>query len=244
MDLVIDVGNTAVKAGLFEGGRLVEAVTFNPNDLAGIISWIGGRATGKILVSSVAALSPALEQFFSKRRDVTWFGTGIPIPLENAYSTPNTLGSDRLANACAARVLHPGKSCLVIDLGTCLKFDFVDHQGVYRGGSIAPGLGMRYRALHEFTARLPRLEPIRDEVGLVGTTTETSIASGVQNGMLSEIEGFVSAYREIEPEIIVLVTGGDAGFFIKRFKSSIFAVPALTLIGLHAILEHQQTHEK
>ncbi|MFM1745661.1 MAG: hypothetical protein RLZZ630_1598 [Bacteroidota bacterium] len=243
MELVIDIGNTAVKIGVFHAKTPVETCTFSPDDEIGMLNRIERFTIQRTICSSVAEVPECIGKLLSGLPSVFWMGPHLPVPVTNAYASPSTLGHDRLANACGAYSLYPGDPVLVVDLGTCLKFDYVDRAGVYRGGSIAPGLRMRYRALQTFTARLPLLDP-REEVALIGNTTEGSIVSGVQNGMICEMEGLIGEYRSLVHDLKVLVTGGDAGFFIKRFKSSIFAVPSLTLIGLHAILEHQFIHEK
>jgi len=243
MDLVIDIGNTAVKIGVFHDKKAVETIALSPEDETGFLNWVHRFVIYRIICSTVAEIPPYVSKFLSGYPGVVWMGNHLPLPLIIAYDSPSTLGHDRIANVCGAYSLRPGDSALVIDLGTCLKFDFVDQNGVYRGGSIAPGMRMRYRSLQSFTARLPMVEP-QEEAPLIGSTTEGSILSGVQNGMMAEMEGLIARYSALENPLRVLVTGGDAGFFIKRFKSSIFAVPSLTLIGLHAILEHQFIHEK
>src|SRR5690606_17210513 len=113
-----------------------------------------------------------------------------PLPIVNAYSTPETLGNDRLANAVAANTMFPDQNCLVIDIGTCLKFDFVNAENKYLGGSISPGYQMRFRALHTYTEKLPLISP-KHPNELIGSSTETSIRSGVYNGLLNEIEGMI-----------------------------------------------------
>jgi type III pantothenate kinase len=144
---------------------------------------------------------------------------------------------DRIAGVCGAIQLFPGSNNLVIDAGTCITYDFVDEMAQYHGGGISPGLNMRFKAVHTFTAKLP-LVSAKAGVDLIGTTTETSIQSGVINGLLSEIEGTIGRYAVKFPGLKVILCGGDAGFFENQLKATIFAVPDLVLFGLNSILIH------
>jgi len=131
--------------------------------------------------------------------------------------------------------------CLVIDAGTCITYDFVDANRNYQGGGISPGLNMRFRAVHTFTAKLPLVTPIKG-ARLIGDTTESSIQSGVVNGLLAEMEGIIRLYTEEFPGLRVILCGGDAGFFENQLKASIFASPELVLLGLNSILIHNVNH--
>jgi type III pantothenate kinase len=168
--------------------------------------------------------------------DSTLFTHQTPIPIENNYLQKETLGIDRLANAIAA-YHKTKKACLIIDCGTCLKVDYIDQDGFYLGGSISPGLQMRFRSLTDFTGRLPLIEPREIEL-LNGRTTEESILSGVINGMKYEITGFVERYKEIDPELTIFLTGGDLGFFDRTIKSPIFVDENLTHYGLLLTLQY------
>lgn len=237
MNLVIDVGNTDCKFGVFDGGELQCTDRFTRNDLAPLENAIRGCAVSRCMVSAVAEVPAGLFSLVDKRL-VTFLDEYTLIPIRNAYATPHSLGKDRLANACAAFQMFPGQPVLSIDAGTCLKFDFVDAEGTYRGGAISPGLRMRYKALHEGTAALPLLAPVH-EFPLIGSDTASSIHAGVLNGLLWEVEGVGGEYREKFPNLQIIVTGGDHQFLLNRLKSSIFAAPSLTLQGLNAILEFQ-----
>jgi type III pantothenate kinase len=162
------------------------------------------------------------------------------VPLANAYATPATLGADRLAAAVGAAGLWPGRAVLVVDAGTALKLDLVTADGTYHGGSIAPGLAMRLRALHEFTGRLPLL-PLpapHATVALVGGSTEGSLLSGVVNGTVAELNGLLAQYCAQHQALVVLLTGGDAAFLAPRLVGRIFVVPELVLLGLYRILAY------
>jgi type III pantothenate kinase len=164
-----------------------------------------------------------------------------PLPIHNAYATPHTLGADRLAAAVGAAWLRPSRDSLIIDAGTAIKCDWVEGGHTFRGGSITPGLRLRFQALHTFTGRLPLLEMPADltaEIPLTGVDTASAIRSGVLNGAVAEVNGMLDYYRAQCPTLSVLLAGGDAGFFQSRLKGPIFVIPELVLLGLHRILVH------
>jgi type III pantothenate kinase len=136
--------------------------------------------------------------------------------------------------------LCPNRPVLVIDAGTCITYDIVEADGTYSGGAIGPGLMLRAKAMHEYSARLPLVVP-GEGTPLLGTTTEQSLASGIHHGMVGEIQGFITALGYQRPQMAVVLTGGDGLRFARALKSGIFALPLLTLQGLHEILEHHRT---
>ena len=159
-----------------------------------------------------------------------------PLPIKNLYETPATLGKDRLAAAVGARAIFPGKNVLSIDAGTCITYDFLTKDGEYLGGSISPGIRMRFRAMHAFTGRLPLVEP-EDFTGLIGKTTAESLLSGVINGVCEEIKGLIARYNEQYEDLTAVITGGDHEYLHNKLKINIFAVPDLVLPGLNEILD-------
>jgi type III pantothenate kinase len=190
-----------------------------------------------MLVSSVRGDADDLLTLAPKASTRIALNRNLSLPIQNHYQTPDTLGMDRLAGACGAHALFPTQNCLVIDAGTCVTFDFVDGSGVYYGGGISPGLHMRFKAMHTFTAKLPLISP-KAGVPLIGASTEASMQSGVVNGMIAEMEGIIARYAGKYAELRVILCGGDAGFFENQLKASIFASPELVLIGLNSILIH------
>ncbi len=234
MDLVIDVGNTRAKAALFERETLMGVNSFaHDQSPAELLS----AEINNILYASVVGQDiPVLGKVaFSGR--ILRLTPRLPLPIENLYGTPETLGPDRLAGACGAVHLFPSLPCLIVDAGTSLTCDFVNRQGQFVGGSISPGINMRFKALHENTSKLPLVGPDGNpEPG--GTTTESCIQSGVQYGSLLEIRGFVDFYRVHNSDLQVILTGGDAPFFEKYLKAGIFVAPNLVLIGLNQILQY------
>lgn len=238
MNLVIDIGNTTAKVAVFKGDKLVWVwTTGDPIDLKVF------RRKNETLDHSILSSVVATEHFsdltktLMSRTKVLKFSAKTPLPFVNRYKTPGTLGADRLAAVAGAWKRFPKKNVLVIDAGTCIKYDFINKKGEYLGGSISPGLHMRFKALHNFTAKLPLVNPEPVKV-LTGNSTKNSILTGVVLGMTNEINGFIDSYKSKHRELKVILTGGDAKFLGRQLKSSIFAAPYLTLEGLHEILRH------
>src|SRR5690554_761772 len=183
MNIVVDNGNTSTKVGIFDGDNLVDHRVFH--SLAEVKDLLEATEADNILVGSVRH-DPAEILSFSTATRKFVLDHRLPLPIQNHYKTPETLGVDRVAGVCGGLQLFPGFNTLVIDAGTCVTYDLIDAERNYRGGAISPGLRMRFRAVHEFTARLP-LVGVPDTISLWGDTTETSIQSGVCYGMIAEI---------------------------------------------------------
>ncbi len=241
MKMVIDVGNTRTKIALFKDDSIIvnESVKSNFSSLLSKLVSLYGTPSSCI-VSKVsmndADLMAALEPVINS--NLLFFRSGLVLPVRVMYKTPETLGNDRLANACGAWALRPDNNILIIDLGTCIKYDFVSAQGIYQGGSISPGLIMRYKALTRFTSQLPYYKPVELFPDLIGQSTEGAIRSGVENGMLSELNDIVLRYKELFDQTQIIITGGDHARFADKLKSPIFVAPNLTLTGLKVILDH------
>ena len=161
--------------------------------------------------------------------------TTTPLPFKNRYTTPSTLGNDRIALAAAAVCVYPLKNTLVIDAGTCITFDFINSKNEYLGGAISPGIGMRYKSLHQYTGKLPLLSK-NEEFKLIGTSTKSSIHSGIINGIICEIKGVIAQYQQDFGDLTIVLTGGDTKFLSKQLKNSIFANQNFLLRGLNKIL--------
>lgn len=242
MNLVLDLGNTLHKYAVYHQDELVfqkSETQLLPEHLETLIDTF--NITDAIL-SSVDHFDEKLELWLDEHFNLLKFNPTTPLPITNAYATPATLGKDRLAAAVGANAAFPGKNVLSIDAGTCIKYDFVDANGVYHGGAIAPGLMMRLKAMHNFTARLPLIEPTAIsnmlKPALTGDSTTNSMLSGALNGALLEVDGVIDAYRNTYGDIFPLLSGGDAGFFELHLKSRIFARPNLVLEGLNSILKY------
>ena len=235
MVLVIDAGNTAIKLGVFEQGKLVKTLFFDAE--AALIKACNEHESAPVVIASVSQSTMHLKNLIKNPARLFQVSTETPTPIINLYKSPNTLGSDRLAGVVGANALFPDENCLVIDLGTCATYDLITRDREYFGGSISPGLHMRYKAMNTFTARLPLVEA-NQEAKLTGTDTISAINSGTVLGLLYEIEGFISDYTSKYPNLKVLICGGNASFFETKIKAPIFVLPELVLIGLERIYAH------
>jgi len=138
-----------------------------------------------------------------------------------------------------AHNLFPDSNILVIDAGTAITYDLLTAEGTYLGGNISPGIEMRFKALNQFTGKLPKIEKADQNI-LFGKTTEQAIRAGVQNGVVYEIEGTINSFKDFYKNLKVIITGGDAEFFEKKLKNSFFVSPNLTNLGLNRILEYNE----
>ena len=235
MNLAIDIGNSSVKYGVFKQDKLTLAGVIQGVDFSKLNEIISANHIVNIIYSAVTEIPADLKTILNDFCSVIKLQQDTPLPIQNKYFTPETLGKDRLANVCGALTIFPGKDVLVIDVGTCLKFDNLTSDGSYLGGAISPGMRMRFNALNEETAQLPLILP-KLEPRIIGRNTEESILSGVMNGMMAEINDVIWQYRNLYPRLETILTGGDANFFLNQFKSRIFAAPHLTLMGLNSIV--------
>jgi len=240
--LVIDIGNTLVKLAVFNGPVLIEANHYSEVDDDLLTQLINQHQIDKAIVSSVKKEPEAWLSQLEKLIPLTRFERSMAGGINNHYRTPQTLGLDRLAAVIGARHLYPQSNNLVIDAGTCITYDGIDASANYYGGSISPGINMRYKALQHYTAALPLVTADAHFSSYYGDDTTTAIRSGVQNGVLYEVEGFIQQYIQqgIHPNIIL--TGGDSVFLDTVLKNSIFAgyiktEPHLVLIGLNAAIQ-------
>jgi type III pantothenate kinase len=235
MNLVVDYGNTNAKVGIFEDHSLTEKKTFASDEL--LKEFLQKQEADHLLVSSVSTAADTVAAWAQHISKKIILNSTLPLPIKNLYGTPKTLGADRMAGACGAASLFPGKDVLVVDAGSCITFDVVNSQACYLGGSIAPGMNMRFESVHTFTANLPLVRPVENPT-LIGTSTESCIQSGIINGMVAEMNGLIRLYSEKYEDLQVILCGGDARFFENKLKASIFASPDLVLIGLNSILSH------
>lgn len=239
MNLVIDLGNTCAKAAIYDGRSMFNSFVFdkNPvNEVKKILSDTPGIKHS--IVSSVISHSKEVINILQNKTLCVDFDENTRLPFKITYATPETLGKDRIAAVAGAIALYPGKPILVIDAGTCMKYNFVNHKGEFEGGAISPGLDMRFKALNVFTDRLPHLSYEKDFSTVIGSSTKGSILSGVQMGLLFEAEGYIKRFKDKHKEGIVVATGGNLPFLVEGLKMSIFAAPDLITAGLNEILLH------
>lgn len=238
MNLCIDRGNSRTKTGIFQNEKLKAARIydiFNREKLTALFSVFDIQNT---ILSGVVETDEEIKLFLKKNsRHYIELTHETPLPFENKYRTPQTLGKDRLAAIAGAEWLKPSTDLLVIDAGTAITYDFIDASGVYHGGNIAPGIEMRARALHNYTSKLPYVSP-SEEPPLLGFDTESAINAGVIQGVVFEIDGYIDALRIKYPELSTFLTGGSIFYFDKKLKNSIFAEKFLVLFGLNRILQY------
>ncbi|WP_128544991.1 type III pantothenate kinase [Larkinella soli] len=240
MQVAIDWGNSAVKAGFFENGRLLEA--HHRLTVEALERLLRRQTPEAVVVSSTNRPADQLRSLLNLPADTFWLNLNgtTPVPVEKDYDTPQTLGSDRVAAAVGAGVLYPKETSLVIDLGTCITYDLVDADSVFHGGMISPGFRMRFRAMHEFTERLPLVEPGESRPPLLGKNTRQAMEGGVVNGLMAELNGIIEAHRHEHPDIRILLCGGDAPFFQSGLKPPFVLAPDVVLLGLNRILDYNR----
>lgn len=233
-NLIIDIGNTRIKSGLFEGDILEEEVVFEK--LEDALTYWNSVFFDYCLVSSVKWNYTELQDLLSFQ--FIYLDPETKLPITNAYGSPARLGLDRIAGAIGAWSKRGKGPILAIDLGTCITFDLIDGSNSYLGGAISPGLAMRAKAMHEQTARLPLVDLKVKPTGLIGNNTITCMQIGIWYGIELELLGQIEAYTKKYPEIEVFISGGDAQSFDSLAKDLIFVVPNLVLYGLNSILNH------
>lgn len=243
MILVIDIGNTYTKVAVFKQDELLHVEQFQTVDIKVLDGFLSDYQINKAIISSVKKDKEDWQATLSGKIPVTHFNREMAYGIINHYLTPGTLGLDRLAAVIGANHLFPGKNNLVIDAGTCITYDWVDAGGNYYGGSISPGLSMRYKALNYYTAGLPQLNADETFDKSFGNDTATAIRSGVQNGIKYELTGFIENYKNDGADMNIILSGGDSIFFDTLLKNSIFAPyiknePYLVLKGLNAVTQN------
>lgn len=231
MYLTLDIGNTRIKYQYWN----LEGLSLQSGEVKEF--WqIESLLNDVNAISYCNVRGVALPVFKNFQGQILEVNGKSGLPFRSAYKTPETLGSDRIAAVAGACRLQSGKNVLCIDAGTCIKFDFVDDSGFYQGGSISPGLAMRYKALNHYTGKLPEIVH-RPFDNVCGLSTEESILSGVQQGFVGETEYRIAAFKEKYANLTVIITGGDAPFLANRLKTVIFAEPMLIHHGLlHCLL--------
>ena len=236
MNLVVDIGNTKVKLAVFESDTLVSFLSIDENETQSRITELLNQYTFKAcILSSVKEKQSELIELLSQISCFIQLDHTTKVPFVNLYKTPETLGIDRIALVAGATDQYPDQNVLIMDAGTCITFDFITKKNEYLGGAISPGIEIRYRALHDYTAKLPELSA-SSEFSVTGKSTSEAIHSGVINGVIQEIEGVINQYKAEYSDLTVILTGGDTKFLSKQLKNSIFAHQNFLLHGLNRIL--------
>jgi len=240
MNAVIDIGNTFVKGAFFLNAEIIWQNKAKPEifleNLKKQLSKV--EKTPNLLYAASGKIDLKWIRFFKTHFNVYQFDHKTPLAFKNLYKTPETLGLDRLALVAAAHYLYPQDNVFIIDAGTCITYDLKSAEETYLGGNISPGLDMRFRALHEFTAKLPRLKLDKPKSSPLGNTTKDAILNGVIQGVVDEIDQNIERYKTDYKDLTVILTGGDQQYLSAQLKNSIFANSNFQLVGLHAILEY------
>lgn len=234
--LCFDFGNTRKKVAMFMGKELKEAIVLPDDSPATIQGLIDRYQPSRSILSSVVDHDARVEEILEKHTKFHKLSHLTKVSFTTPVGKPQTIGADRLALSAAAVLYYPDKNNLVIGLGTCVTYNFINKYHEFIGGAISPGLEMRIKSMNQYTARLPLVKP-DSNVPLMGYDTETNILTGVVLGMAKEIDGFIAAYREKYGNFNVLLTGGDIVYLGALIKNKIFADPDLIFKGLYAISE-------
>ncbi|MGY4383120.1 type III pantothenate kinase [Pedobacter sp. UYP24] len=241
-NLVIDIGNTNHKLAIFNGRDLIHYQSSALVSSRLLEGFIEKYQVKNSVISSVGAVYEEVVKLLKEKTNFHSFSTLSLSGVKNYYETPSTLGLDRWAKVIAANAYYPAEDCYIIDAGTCITYDLVNRSAEYFGGSISPGIGMRFEALNHYTKRLPIVHWNRDDLEIPqGTNTINSIKNGVLQGIVGEVSSNIELQRKKKGELKVLITGGDATFLLEQLKNSIFAPqiihdPYLVLKGLNEVI--------
>ena len=239
--LAIDVGNTRIKCALFVQGQMIEDIAFLKDDADRIIHWFDKSHYNETIVSSVADFRAEWNDIISKKGKIYFLNHELRMPIQLDYKSPETLGRDRISACCGAMHHFPHRNCLVVNAGSCITFDLLDNTGHFKGGNIAPGMQMRWKAMHEFTAKLPLVSaPDGSTPTILGQNTEGALQQGVLFGIKAEIESYFHELSTKYNELICVLSGGDSNFLAKTIKIKTFVRPFLVLEGLYAIWQWNQ----
>jgi len=237
MNLAIDIGNTRIKIAIFDNGQMIHSDAFYTMSEEDAKKLIDDYKITQSISSSTRKSITAFEQRIKKMIPLMRLNHNTPIPINNKYHTPETLGKDRLAVVIGCTKVYPESTCLVIDAGTCITYDVITKEKEYLGGNISPGLRMRTEAMDTMTSTLPLVEPVYN-IDYIGKSTETAMQNGAVYGTLLEMESFIALIKQDFGNISVVITGGDGPFFANLLKSKIFAHSFLVLEGLDVILNY------
>jgi type III pantothenate kinase len=234
--LCFDFGNTRLKVACFRDTKLAEVIVLKNDDIETIGSFIKQFEPQKTILSSVINHNPEIENLLASKTKFHKLSHLSTLPFTTAVGKPETIGTDRLALSAAAVYFFPRQHNLVIGMGSCITYNFINADHEFLGGGISPGMEMRMKSLNQFTAKLPVVKP-DGNVPLIGYDTVTNILSGVVIGMANEIDGFIYAYKERFSNFNVHLTGGDLVYLASHLKNQIFADPELIFKGLYALSE-------
>ena len=238
MNLVLDIGNTLQKIAVFSNDECMYAQSFPYITEEIITSVFNQFSIQYAIISSVAEVDTQVVAFLQINTKLVHYSHQTKVPIAILYKSAETLGLDRIANAVGAAALFPNRNVLSVQVGTCLVLDFMNQKNEYLGGSISPGLRMRFDMLHEKTKKLPLIRDYYEHSHFLGKNTQESILCGVIKGMCYEIDGFINDYKSAYQELMVLFSGGDASVLQQFIKNTIFAAPNVVVKGLNEIIKY------
>jgi len=243
MDLCVDIGNTRLKAHVFNQGALDASYFFEGADPETFRDWLLSHTPfDRAILSSVKNHEDGLLKLLKKRSDFFMeLHQDTPVPFSNYYRSKESLGKDRIALLAGADFLFPSRNVLIVDIGTAITYDLLHADGAYYGGNIAPGPVLRFKSLHQYTDKLPLKTPAGSWL-MMGDTTDSAVESGVLQGIIFEMEGYIAALSALCERLVVVLTGGDSVYFDKKIKYPIFAYPDLLAGGLYRILDFNAQH--
>jgi type III pantothenate kinase len=234
--LCFDFGNTRMKAAFFQNKKLADTIVLDNDGIEIFDAFLKKYKPQKTILSSVINHNPEIENLLSAKTKFHKLSYLSKLPFTTPVGKPETIGADRLALSAAAVHFFPRQHNLVIGMGSCITYNFINKDHEFLGGGISPGMEMRMKALNQFTAKLPIVKP-DGNLPLIGYDTVTNILSGVVKGMALEIDGFIDEYKNRFSNFNVHLTGGDIVHLAPHLKNQIFADPELIFKGLYAISE-------
>ena len=234
--LCFDFGNTRLKAAVFKNGDFIEEIILPNDDAITIERILSIYKPEKTILSSVINHNHTVESLLSLKSKFHKLSSFTKANFTTAVGKPETIGADRLALCAAAAHFYPNKNNLVIGIGSCITYNFINQYHQFLGGSISPGMDMRFKAMQVFTAKLPLIEA-EWNFPVIGYDTKTNMQSGVIAGIAYEMDGFIDEYAKKYGNFNVVLTGGNNTYFAHRLKNRIFADSNFLFKGLYALSE-------
>jgi type III pantothenate kinase len=236
MNLTIDIGNTYTKTALFKNEELVSYVV--SEKVMDAIHLANSDEVKNVIISTVGKDISHYYNLIEKKDKILVLSSETQLPFQLNYNSSSTLGVDRIAAVAGGICLFPNENLLVIDLGTCITYDFIDQNAIYQGGAISLGIQMRFKALNQYTARLPLIAEFTEEINLTGKTTQECLTSGVILGLVAEINFQIESYKTLYSNLKVIICGGDAIFLNTKINTDVTVCSELVMIGLNSILQY------
>ena len=234
--LCLDFGNTRLKAAVFENDVVMEEMVLADDNNDTIEALVNQYRPQKSILSSVISHNAEVERILASKTIFHKLSYSTKLNFTSPVGKPETIGADRLALAAAAVHFYPGRNNLIISLGSCVTYNFINQYHQFLGGAISPGMEMRFKSMHDYTAKLPMVQ--KDwNFPVIGYDTKTNLQSGVIAGITFEMDGYIDFYQNQYGNFNVVLTGGDAGYFARHLKNKIFADLKFLFKGLYAISE-------